>query len=133
MKKTLCLIRFGTQLDNEVSLTLGLLSCEPIEYAMQAEGVVITIFKTTVDISKCRSKLLLHKHNFVLLDITNDANNTQIAGFGLKAVEMLEKSQLKLTPDEKEAYLLKKIKDNGIESLSKQEHEFLQSRMEVKH
>lgn len=127
--KTICLITFGTEMDCHVGFTIGLLTTEPLTHGMKAEGVIITIFKTDQSIERCRVSLQRHQHNFVLLDITNDSSKIPVSGFGKLAIDALVKSELEMTPEQKEQRLFDKIRALGNVALTEEDHIFLKSRM----
>lgn len=127
--KTICLVRFGTEVDNNVSLTIGLLSVGPVSYAMKAEGVIVTIFKTDQSIDRCRKSLQRHGYNFILLDITNDSCKIPVSGHGVNALNALINSDLELSQDQREKRLFDKIRALGNDALTEDEHNFLKSRM----
>lgn len=127
--KTVCLIRFGTEVDPHVSLTIGLLSADPVSHALRTDGVIITVFKTDQSLERCRKSLQRHGHHFVLLDITNASSTIPVSGFGKMAMDALVENKMELTPGEREQHLFDKIKLYGTDSLSTEEHEFLKSRM----
>lgn len=127
--KSLCLIRFGTEIDPDVSLTLGLLSSEPITQGIKNDSAIITLFKTELSMAECREALKKHGHNFVLVDITTDTSKIPVAGFGDIAMKSIQTKELVLKDDEREQDLLYKIKNFGNKVLTPDDHKFLQSRM----
>ena len=126
---TFCFIRFGTKIDPNVSLTLGILSSEPIVQALKTETTVITVFKTDFDKKECMDSLKKHGHNFVLIDITKDTVEIPMSVFAtIGAKPVIEKVPEFLHDNDREEYLMSKIKKEGIDTLSDDDHKFLQSR-----
>ena len=130
--KTLCFIRFGNFFDNDLSMTLGLLSCEPIQHAMKCEGVIITIFKTQLDIEKCTERLKAHGYKFTLLDITTNIENTFIENYNIGYnTDIYDPSLINdtISDEEREKLIFDKIKNIGVESLTQEEHNFMKARL----
>jgi hypothetical protein len=126
---TFCFIRFGTKIDPNMSLTLGILSSEPIEHALKTETTVITVFKTDFDKNECMKSLKKHGHNFVLIDITKDTAEIPMSVFAtIGAKPVIEKVPVFLHDNDREEYLMSKIKNDGIDTLSDDDHRFLQTR-----
>jgi hypothetical protein len=127
--KTVCLIRFGSTPDPQVSLAIGLLSADPVSHALKTDGVIITVFKTDLSIDRCRKSIKRYSENFILLDITKAGSVIPVCGHGEMAYETLVENKMELSPDEREKHLFDKIRVLGNSSLTTDEHEFLKSRL----
>lgn len=131
--KTLCLVIFKKEFDPYVNLTLELLASEPIINRELSSGeVTITSFKTELTIEQCKNAIQKCGHLFILLETTSQSKSFQ-ASDNEEFLELLgvQKIDLILTDDDKESRIFNKIKNQGTESLSNEEHEFMLSRMQT--
>lgn len=123
--RTYLFVRYGTKLDPNVSLELGLLSCEPIEQAIKTENTIITVFKSNISIDCCKKSLAKYNITFILIDITDDKSQYIVSHLRFDNGDVKD---LVLNDDEREKDLLFRIKQNGNSSLTKEEHDFLKTR-----
>ena len=131
--KSLCLIRFGNEIDPHVSYILGMLSAEPITHCIKTNGTVITPFKSEISIKKCKKILAKYNHNFILVDVTNNNDCVQVFGDDTFTTCFLGTSPaaLVVTDEDREKDIFFKIRTLGIGTLTPEEHAFMQSRMKA--
>ena len=117
--RKLCLIRFSTKKDYDVSIIIASLAATPRCYGKEIDGAFITTFQTNYSIEECKAEFEKLPYKFMLIDITE--NNTYEEMFGNFSEKYYRQ------PIDKEKQLLEKVKQFGVKSLSQEEHDFLQS------
>jgi len=129
--KSYCIIRFSGVIDPNVSFILGLIAAEPVANTIKTDKIIVSTFKSYISIDKCKKMLLKHSSDFILIDVTNNSNLVQIYGSDefLSKFLGMKKPVPVLNDDEREKDILYRIKVNGIESLTQEEHEFMKFRM----
>lgn len=128
--KSYCLIRFDSEIDPNVSFTLGMIATEPIKHAIKSNGVIVTPFKSYISLAKCREMLLKYGHNFILIDVTENSNSIQAHGSDefINKFLCMQKPVAVLTDDEREREIMYKIRVSGVQSLTQEEHNFMKLR-----